>query len=137
MARQGTTSPLTLLVAALVASAAPGQTYYVRQGGNDQADGKTAAGAFRTPLRAAQAVNHGDSIVIGPGVYRGAALLAERFSADGARMSVLGDESSKVTGDPPGTVVLEPANATEPAWPRLAAVGIRSDGASVRRKPTC
>jgi len=115
------TGPLNLAgIAALflvqtVVPAAVGQTYYVRQGGNDQADGRTAKTAFATPLRAVQGVNHGDSIVIGPGTYRCAALLAERFAADGSRMAITGDESGKLTGDKPGPVVIEPANPMEPA----------------------
>lgn len=99
----------------LLASSAFAQTWFVRQAGNDQADGKTPKTAFATVLRAVQAVNHGDSIVIGPGTYRCAALLAERFAADGSQMAITGDESGKLTGDKPGPVVLEPANPMEPA----------------------
>jgi hypothetical protein len=102
--------------AALLAActAASAQTWYVREKGSDQNDGKTPATAFRGVLTAAQALNHGDSLVVGPGTYRGTAFLADRFSADGSRMNVLGDESGKLTGDAPGPVVLEPDNATDP-----------------------
>src|SRR5512136_1627887 len=108
-------SASALLALALSAPAALGATYYVRQSGNDQADGKTPKTAFASVLRAVQAVNHGDSIVIGPGTYRCAALLAERFAADDSSMFIQGDEGSKLTGDKPGPVVLEPANPMEPA----------------------
>jgi hypothetical protein len=52
---------------------------------------------------------------MGPGTYQGSALLAERFSADGAIMSITGDESGRLTGDPPGPVVLLPADPTQAA----------------------
>jgi len=106
---------LRCIIVLLAASSAFAQTWFVRQSGNEQADGKTPKTAFATVLRAAQAVNHGDSIVIGPGTYRCSALLAERFAADGTVMAIAGDESGKLTGDKAGPVVLEPANSTEPA----------------------
>ncbi|HRR79221.1 MAG TPA: hypothetical protein P5118_03460 [Planctomycetota bacterium] len=106
---------LQCIVVFFAASSAFAQTWFVRQSGNDQADGKTPKTAFATVLRAVQAVNHGDSIVIGPGTYRCAALLAERFAADGSTMAITGDESGKLTGEKPGPVVLEPANPMEPA----------------------
>ena len=89
---------------ALCSAALPaaGDTYYVRPNGNDQAPGATARSAFRSIRRAAQALNHGDSIVIAPGVYREPAFFAERFSADGAQMAIIGDESGKLTGAAPG-----------------------------------
>ncbi len=106
---------LRCTIVLLAASSALADTWFVRQSGNDQADGKTPKTAFATVLRAVQAVNNGDSIVIGPGTYRCAALLAERFAADGERMSITGDENGKLTGDKPGPVVLEPATPMDPA----------------------
>ncbi len=106
---------LRCTIVLLAASSALADTWFVRQTGNDQADGKTPKTAFATVLRAVQAVNHGDSVVIGPGTYRCAALLAERFAADGSVMAITGDEGGKLTGDKPGPVVLEPANPMEPA----------------------
>ncbi|MBM4035000.1 MAG: hypothetical protein FJ291_24930 [Planctomycetes bacterium] len=113
-------SALRCTILLLSASSAFAQTWFVRQGGNDQADGKTPKTAFATPLRAVQAVNHGDSIVIGPGTYRCAALLAERFCAERQppghfSMAITGDESGKLTGEKAGAVVIEPANPMEPA----------------------
>jgi hypothetical protein len=104
-----------LLASALAASPALADTWYVRAGGRDQADGKTAATAFRTLCRAAQAIQHGDSVLVGPVVYREAALFADRFSADGGPMAVTGDETGKLTGDAPGPVVIEPAGLADPA----------------------
>ncbi|OPZ27883.1 MAG: hypothetical protein BWZ02_01478 [Lentisphaerae bacterium ADurb.BinA184] len=105
---------LTFCLAALPFGALA-ETYFVRVAGNDQADGRIAAAAFRTIQRAAQALNHGDSVVIGPGAYRETVLFAERFSADGAMMAITGDESGKLTGDPAGAVVIEAVSASQPA----------------------
>ena len=93
----------------LIAGPAFAETFYVRPDGNDQAAGTSAKDAFRTILRAAGRVNHGDGIVIAPGVYRDAVLLAERFSANGRQMSVVGDEAGKAFGAAAGAVVIEPA----------------------------
>jgi len=108
---------LWLPAAALLLATVPARaaTYYVRQAGRDQADGATPATAFRTILRAVQAANHGDSIVIGPGSYRADALLAERFAADGSPMRIVGDETGKQTTDAPGPVVVQPLSPTRPA----------------------
>ena len=108
---------LTVAVAVSLASlfSAQGETWFVRAGGSDLADGKTAKTAFKTITRAAGVLNHGDSIVIGPGVYKETVLAAERFSANGAMMFVTGDESGKLTGDKAGPVVLIAARPTEMA----------------------
>ncbi len=109
----------SLAVAALcVLSLTPAvlaDTYYVRAGGSDTADGGTPQTAFRTVLHAAGAINHGDSLVIGPGTFQGSALMAERFSADGATMAITGDESGQLTGDPAGAVVLVASRPAEAA----------------------
>ena len=89
-------------------------TYYVRAGGNERADGKTPATAFRTLLRATRLLNHGDRLVIGPGVYRESVLIAERFGTKDARLAVVGDEAGRLTGGSPGPVVLESNQPGEP-----------------------
>jgi len=109
-------APRCLLLLCLLTASLPlfATTYYVRQAGNDQADGKTAATAFRTVLRAVQRLNHGDGIVIGPGTYKSAGLIADRFGSADARLTIQGDESGKLTGDAPGAVIIEaptPADA--------------------------
>ncbi|MBI4023544.1 MAG: right-handed parallel beta-helix repeat-containing protein [Verrucomicrobia bacterium] len=90
-------------------------TYFVRPSGNEQADGRTAATAFKTILRASQALNHGDRVVIGPGRYRETVLIAERFGAADAKITIQGDESGQLTGDAAGVVIIEPKSTVEPA----------------------
>lgn len=108
-------SGLVFLV--LMGLVVPGRatTWFVRSGGSDTADGKTAPTAFKTLTRAAAMFDHGDSLVIGPGTYRESVLVADRFSADGAQMAITGDESGRQTGGAAGPVVLIPATPTQSA----------------------
>ncbi len=108
---------LALIAAWLAAGSIGAQaaTIYVRAQGDDRADGQSAKTAFQTLDRAAAALNHGDNLVIGPGTYPAAAVLAERYSADGALMRVSGDESGRQTGDPAGPVVIENRDLAQPA----------------------
>lgn len=93
---------LTLLSARVGAA-----TYFVRTSGDDARDGLSAHTAFRTLVRAAQSLNHGDSILIGPGNYPGSVLIAEVFGTHAARVTIVGDEEGARTGDPAGPVVLD------------------------------
>lgn len=104
-----------LLLSLVLAACFPAfaTTFYVRQQGNDQADGKSPATAFKSVLRAAQVLNHTDAIVIGPGTYRTSALIADRFGKADARISITGDESGKLTGDAPGAVILAAPTAAD------------------------
>src|SRR4051794_16798418 len=77
-------------------------TWFVRSAGSDDADGRTPATAFRSVLRAGQALNHGERIVIGPGRYSATVFLGERFGTADAPIAVVGDESGKLTGDNAG-----------------------------------
>jgi len=104
-----------LLCLALGASSLRAETYYVRAGGDDRADGKTPKTAFRTLLRAARILNHGDRIVIGAGTYRESVLIAERFGSKARPLAIIGDESGQVTGDPAGPVVIESLQPGEAA----------------------
>ncbi|MGA2618607.1 MAG: right-handed parallel beta-helix repeat-containing protein [Thermoguttaceae bacterium] len=103
-------------------------TYFIRTQGNDDADGKTPQTAFKTILRGGQALDNGDSLIIGPGKYNTAStLIAERFSADGTQMAVVGDENGQLTGDAPGPVIITADNASDAAilFRRLANLTIR------------
>ncbi len=88
-------------------------TYYVRQGGDDKADGKKPATAFATLQRAAQAVKSDDSIVIGPGLFRTSAVITDRISKK--KLAIIGDENGKLTGDKAGAVILSPTLASDAA----------------------
>ena len=90
-------------------------TYYVRAGGDDRADGKTAKTAFRSISSAFAILNHGDGVLIGPGTYREAVMLAERYGTVEAPIAIVGDESGKATGDAAGPVVVEPLRPSDPA----------------------
>lgn len=106
---------LALTVAALLAThVANADTFYVRRQGDDQNDGTTPKTAFRTVDRAAQVMNHGDDVIIGPGTYPVAATLAERFGSGRAVMQFAGDPTGEETGDPPGEVIFEPADPDRP-----------------------
>jgi len=106
---------IVVTVALAGAPAVRAATYFVRALGDDRKEGTTPQAAFRTVTRAAQALAHGDRIVIGPGQYREAVLISERFGTPEAPLAVVGDESGKLTGDAPGAVVVEPAIFGEPA----------------------
>ena len=95
------------LAAALLATGIPagrGATYYVRSGGDDAGGGTTPASAFRTVLRAAQALDHGDSIVVGPGEYSERILIAERHAGERIPSGAYGrGVSIEPGGDGPGS----------------------------------
>src|SRR5690349_19103595 len=82
-------------------------TWYVRQSGDDQNEGTSAQTAFRTVGRAAELVNHGDQIVVGPGTYRVAAMIADRSGTGHHVLRLDGDSSGEETGDAPGEVIFE------------------------------
>src|SRR5437868_8334284 len=104
---------LTLLfsICVYMSGTASAATYFVKPDGNDAATGTTPATAFRTFVRAARALNHGDSIVLAPGTYKESVFLAERFGQADQRIAITGDESGKLTGAKPGPVILESPNS--------------------------
>jgi len=128
MARQALRMIVAIVVIGIFGHCGLAGTYYVRVQGNDENDGKTAKAAFKTILRASQALNHGDSLVIGPGQYRDSVLFAERYSADGSEMAITGDESGKVTGDPAGPVSIVSASPSTMAVSIHRFAGLRISG---------
>jgi hypothetical protein len=107
-------------------------TLYVRASGNDQADGRSPQTAFRTVLRAAQVMNHGDSVVIGPGTYLESVFIAERFGTEQARVTLLGDEAGKSTGDAPGPVTIQPLTTGEAALRILRSKHVTISGLTLK-----
>lgn len=106
---------LPILAGLLLPGLADAATWYVRAGGSDQHSGDSAATAFATLRRAAAVLNHGDTLLIGPGTYRESTLIAERSGRPGTPLQILGDESGARTGDPAGPVVLSSPDRDLPA----------------------
>jgi parallel beta-helix repeat protein len=88
-----------------------GVTYYVRQGaGSDTNDGRTAATAWRGIARLGGVLRAGDTVYVGPGLYRDGILLQQSGTPE-ARITLVADALGAHTGDPPGPVVIA---GTEP-----------------------
>ncbi len=82
--------------------------FYVRESGNDAADGRTRATAFATITRAAQAVqNAGDEVIVGPGTYAEGRISPARNGIAAREIRFVADASGAATGDPPGPVTIE------------------------------
>lgn len=99
---------LGLIGAALLGCGAPlrADTYYVRIGGNDAADGRSAAGAWRTLGRAVFSAQPGDTVYIGAGEYR-EGVRCILGATEKAPLRFLADTSGHQTGDA-GRVVIAP-----------------------------
>ena len=123
---------LISLLTATVTFQALADTYYVRPDGNDQANGLTKTTPLKTLQQAARAVNAGDQIVLAPGRYGGGAVIAERFAADGAALTIAGDESGKLTGTAPGAVVIEADDASTVALHLYRCRAIKVSGLTFR-----
>jgi parallel beta-helix repeat protein len=107
---------LVALTASVACTAsAYGETYYVRQTvGNDAADGRSAATAWRSVAKLSTALRAGDTVYVGPGLYREQVTVgADGTSA--ARVVFVADDTGQHTGDPPGTVMITGADAVDEA----------------------
>jgi hypothetical protein len=83
-----------------------GTTYYTRSTvGKDSNDGTSPATAWLTVNRAASELGPGDTLIIGPGLYRESVSI-KRGGLPGRPVRIFGDSSGKMTGDPPGPVVM-------------------------------
>jgi parallel beta-helix repeat protein len=97
---------VALLGAAETSDAA---VFFVREVGDDGADGLTPETAFRTIGRGARAVaNHGDRVVVGQGVYLEGNITPARSGIAGRPISIVADREGIETGDPPGEVLVLP-----------------------------
>ena len=78
--------------------------YYVRKSGNDSNAGTSPAAAWLTIGKAlgASGISSGDTVYIGPGVYREKATVAMTSAV--AETFVIGDVTGAYTGDTPGEV---------------------------------
>lgn len=86
--------------------ATEGTTYFVRSTvGSDSEDGKTPQSAWKTVSRSAQVLGPGDTLIIGPGIYREHVRIEVSGLPD-RPISIKGDPSGVLTGDPPGAVMM-------------------------------
>ncbi len=104
-----------VLVARNGAGSAAASTYFVRQTiGDDMHDGRAAGSAWRTLAKLSTVLRAGDTVYVGPGLYREQVTV----SADGtsaARIVLVADTTGEHTGDPPGTVMITGADPVDPA----------------------
>jgi parallel beta-helix repeat protein len=106
-----------LLVAAglLVLLPSPGSatTYYVRQTvGNDANDGLSPRTAWRSILRLGAVMRAGDTVYVGPGLYREEIWLDGPGTAEGD-LTFIADTTGQHTGDPPGVVMIAGAEPVD------------------------
>jgi len=90
-----------------------GTTYYTRSTvGKDYYDGLSPETAWQTVGRAKRELGPGDTLIIGPGLYREGVQLSSG-GLPGRPLRIFGDSSGKLTGDPPGPVVMAGAMPIE------------------------
>lgn len=93
------------------ANASQGTVYYVRVGGNDNADGLTPETSLATVGQAGMRLaNPGDQVIVGPGTYAEGNIGPARSGIPGHPMQFLADVEGIDTGDLPGPVVIMPPN---------------------------
>ncbi len=88
-------------------------TYYVRQTVGDNAhDGLSAATAWRHISRLTQAMQAGDTVYVGPGLYREQVAVMNGGTSE-KRVTFIADTTGQHTGDPPGTVMITGADPVD------------------------
>ncbi|HEY2389075.1 MAG TPA: right-handed parallel beta-helix repeat-containing protein [Candidatus Binatia bacterium] len=111
-ARLAGCAAVALLLAATVVRAGA-TTYYVRQTvGDDAHDGRSAATAWCTLARLSTILKAGDTVYVGPGLYREQVTVGADGTS-GARIVFAADASGEHTGDPPGTVMITGADPVD------------------------
>jgi hypothetical protein len=94
-------------------AAAGGRTFYVRQSAADDAgDGLSPATAWRHVGRLSSVMGPGDVAYVGPGLYREEIEVRRSGTAEQPIVFVA-DESGRITGDPPGVVMLTGAEPVD------------------------
>ena len=94
------TLPAVLPVEALAS------TYYVRQTvGDDTRDGTSPETAWKHISKLSSAMQAGDIVYVGPGLYREEVSVLNDGAPD-KRMTFIGDATGQRTGDPPGLVMI-------------------------------
>lgn len=88
----------------------PGRVFFVRQTvGSDVNDGLSPATAWKTISRLAERLQAGDSVYIGPGLYRENVVPRNPATAE-KRIRFIADAEGRLTGDPPGAVMITGAD---------------------------
>jgi hypothetical protein len=82
-------------------------TYYVRTSGSDSNDGRGPSTAFKTITRAAADARGGDTVIVGPGIYREGDIKPDGNGRRGEVVRFVGDRDGVTTGDPPGHVLVD------------------------------
>lgn len=111
--KQRNMAPLVIaaVLAAPVRSLAA--TYYVRQTvGDDTHDGLSAATAWRGISKLSTTMQAGDTVYIGPGLYREQVTIMNGGTID-KRVVFIADTTGQHTGDPPGVVMITGADPVD------------------------
>ncbi len=83
-----------------------GRIFYVRQTvGNDANDGMSPENAWRSISRLSKEMTAGDTVYIGPGLYREGIWLHNSGTVNN-KITFIADTTGKHTGDPPGVVMV-------------------------------
>ena len=88
---------------------AAGRVFYVRQTvGDDSNDGLSPQTAWRRVSKLTAAMHAGDTVYVGPGLYREGIAVMHEGTAE-RPIVFIADTTGRVTGDPPGPVLLSGA----------------------------
>jgi len=100
---------LTLGFAGALGAAAPASaaTFYVRAGGNNAQNGRSAATALATVGAAADRIGGGDTVIVGPGRYAEGNITPRGNGRRGELVHFVADRSGQRTGDPAGDVMVD------------------------------
>lgn len=106
--------------------------FYVRASGNDQNDGRSPGTAFASIRHAAaQILNPGDRVIVGPGTYREGDIGPARNGIEARPVVFLADTSGALTGDAQGAVWVEVPPERSTGFLLLGRKGVTIDGFSI------
>lgn len=110
-------APLIVLLAPLAAQestpAAAGRVFYVRQTvGADFQDGLSPEAAFQSISMLSDTVRAGDTVYVGPGLYRDQ-IIVRGDGTEEYPIRFVADPEGRWTGDPPGPVVITGADVSD------------------------
>ena len=88
-------------------TAIPTKALFVRESGNDENPGTSPDAALRTLAHAAEVVEPGTTVFVGPGRYVGRVALNGRAGTPSSPIEIIADTGGAHTGDRPGTVNID------------------------------